>query len=75
MCPPGVGTTIAPSTNANRNTLPPGGHIGPPLREMGRMVRNDPTIFCIFSPLSGRKVVCFTATLKNPFMHCVGISS
>ena len=45
-----VGITNSPKMEGIRAVFLPGGHIGPPLRQVVRMGRNDPTCFAIEIP-------------------------
>ena len=74
MCPPVVGITNSPKPGKKRIIFPPGGHAGPPLRGIEKIDEIFDT-FRHFNAPNLIKKMCFTATPKRPFTHCVGISS
>ena len=47
VCPPMVGITNSPKMGENRMMFPPGGHMGPPLRQMSSMGGNGLTHFVL----------------------------
>ena len=65
MCPPVVGIANSPEMAKKRTMFPMSGHIGPPLRGIGRMGRNNPTYFLILMPHFEQKIGIFCGNAKK----------
>lgn len=64
----------SPKVGGNYTMFSLGGHMGPPLRRMGRIGGSYQSHFVILMLHNQGKYAPFTLTLQNLFIHCINIS-